>query len=197
MSLKRFLFADLTALLRKEWPRSFANVSEDCRGFAVAEFDFNRASTEGDVLSFMTKFVASSFAFFLCCSQGSRSTLDFTHAHRYNKLDDGLLAKFKLKRDVKTWGRVVGERVLFAWRPPWVKASLVELYFNCEDDAKNYAEDVEAASGSGTPSCLQKLKPERESLLFTERSRTFGPVRRSPIGLPFRGPLLTCALGFD
>ena len=58
MSLKRFLYADLTARLRKEWPSSFATVSEDCRGFVVAEFHFNRASIEGDVLSYMTKFVA-------------------------------------------------------------------------------------------------------------------------------------------
>lgn len=58
MSLKRFLYADLTARLRKEWPSSFATVSEDCRGFVVAEFHLNRASIEGDVLSYMTKFVA-------------------------------------------------------------------------------------------------------------------------------------------
>lgn len=105
-------------------------------------------------------------------------------AHRFNKVDDAVLAAFKLKRDVKTWGRIVGERVLFAWRPPWVKASLVELYYNCEEE------------GEGA-SCLKKLKPERESMLFAERSKSFGRVRRSAIGLPFRGPLSSCAMGFD
>jgi hypothetical protein len=191
MSLKRFLYADLTARLRKEWPSSFATVSEDCRGFVVAEFHFNRAAIEGDVLSYMTKFVA--VLFFIAHFHRSCSKKFVTQERRYNKLDDGVLTKFKLKRDVKTWGRVMDERVLFAWRPPWVKASLVELYFNCEDDPVEQG----SAGGSSTPTCLQKLKPERESLLFTERSKSFGLVRRSPIGLPFRGPLLTCALGFD
>ena len=119
-----------------------------------------------------------------------------THHARYSKLDDGILAKFKLKRDVKTWGTIAGARVLFAWRPPWVKPSLVELYYNTEQSSVE--DDAVIAAGSGSsPSRLQKLKPERESLLFAERSKTFGRVKRSAIGLPFRGPLRTCALGFD
>ncbi len=102
-------------------------------------------------------------------------------------MDDAALARFKLKRDVRSWGRIDGERVLFAWRPPWIKASLVELYYNCEDEAKE----------GGSPSCLKKLRPERPDMLFAERSKSFGRIRRSPIGLPFRGPLSTCAMGFD
>jgi hypothetical protein len=94
---------------------------------------------------------------------------------------------------VKTWGRIKGNQVLFAWRPPWVKASLAELYYNCDDVS------VEAGSpgSDDSPSFLQKPKLERESLLFADRSKRFGPIKRSPIGLPFRGPLLTCTLGFD
>jgi hypothetical protein len=104
-----------------------------------------------------------------------------------------VLAKFKLKRDVKTWARITGARVLFAWRPPWVKPSLVELYYNCEDAPG----EEHVTGGGGSPSCLKKLVPQRESMLFAERSKSFGPVKRSPIGLPFRGALKHLALGFD
>ncbi len=55
--MKRFLVADLTAHLSKEWPDSFCDVLYDERGFLVAEFDFHRVSTEGDLLGFMNKFV--------------------------------------------------------------------------------------------------------------------------------------------
>ncbi len=103
-----------------------------------------------------------------------------------------MLSKFKLKRDVKTWALIAGERILFAWRPPWVKPSLVELYYNCEDAAVEHG-----AEGGDRPSCLKKLKPQRESMLFAERSKSFGPVKRTPIGLPFRGALRHLALGFD
>jgi hypothetical protein len=104
-----------------------------------------------------------------------------------------VLANFKLKRDVKSWGKVVGDRVLFAWRPPWIKASLSELYYNGEHKTVSTGSDGSDCS----PTCLKAIKPQRESLLFAERSKGFGPVKRSPIGLPFRGPLSTCALGFD
>ena len=69
-----------------------------------------------------------------------------THHARYSKLDDGLLAKFKLKRDVKSWGTIAGARVLFAWRPPWVKPSLVELYYNTEQSSVE--DDAGIAAGS-------------------------------------------------
>jgi hypothetical protein len=118
----------------------------------------------------------------------------FTQLHlRYNKLDSGILANFKLKRDVKTWGRVEGKRVLFAWRPPWVKGSLVELYYNIH----NASVAKGSAESESSPSRLIKIQPERESMLFAERSKCFGRVKRSPIGLPFRGPLMCCAMGFD
>lgn len=193
LSMKRFLAADLTAHLGKEWPASFCDTFYDDRGFLVAEFDFPAASAEGDLLGYMNKLVCSR-QFSSLATISSRGAKQLTHIHpRYNKLDDGILANFKLKRDVRTWGAVTGERVLFAWRPPWVKPSLVELYYN--------SHDASAAKGSadseGSPSCLKKLRPERESMLFTERSKRFGRVKRSPIGLPFRGPLLCCAMGFD
>ena len=130
--------------------------------------------------------------FAVCFALDSIQHLTRCH-RRFSKLDDGVLAKFKLKRDVKTWGRIAGASVLFSWRPPWVKASLVELYYNCEDAAV----EQDVSSSAGTPSCLKKPTPHRESMLFAERSKSFGPVKRSPIGLPVRGPLLTCAMGFD
>ncbi len=193
LSMKRFLAADLTTHLGKEWPASFCDTFYDDRGFLVAEFDFRAASAEGDLLGYMNKLVRS-HNLSLSATVSSRGAKQLTHSHhRYNKLDDGILANFKLKRDVKTWGAVTSERVLFAWRPPWVKPSLVELYYNSHDAsaAKGCAES------DGSPSCLKKLRPERESMLFTERSKRFGRVKRSPIGLPFRGPLLCCAMGFD
>jgi hypothetical protein len=56
MSMNRFLVADLTAHLCKEWPASFADVSYDDRGFLVAAFDARCAAAEGDVLGYMNKF---------------------------------------------------------------------------------------------------------------------------------------------
>jgi hypothetical protein len=53
--MKRFLGADLTAHLAKEWPRSFCDVVYDDRGFLVAEFDFPAATSEGDILGYMNK----------------------------------------------------------------------------------------------------------------------------------------------
>lgn len=199
ISMKRFLIADLSAHLSKEWPSSFSDVFHDERGFLVARFDSHLSSTEGDLLGYMNKLVRPHHLSLSATeiTVSSRGAKQFTHSdvshHRYNKLDDGILANFKLKRDVKTWGAVTSERVLFAWRPPWVKPSLVELYCNSHDAsaAKGCAES------DGSPSCLKKLRPERESMLFTERSKRFGRVKRSPIGLPFRGPLLCCAMGFD
>ncbi len=58
MSLNRFLIADLTTHLGKEWPASFTDVSYDDRGFLVAAFDSRCAAAEGDVLSYMNKFVS-------------------------------------------------------------------------------------------------------------------------------------------
>jgi hypothetical protein len=177
--MKRFLVADLEARVRRDWPASVAGVSYDNRGFLVVEYNLLAASAEGDVLGYMNRLRHAGL--FCNTSRNKRC------ARRFNKVDDAVLAAFKLKRDVKTWGRIEGERVLFAWRPPWVKASLVELYYNCEEEA----------NGGESASCLKKLKPARDSMLFAERSKSFGRVRRSPIGLPFRGPLSSCAMGFD
>jgi hypothetical protein len=204
MSLNRFLLADVSARLSKEWPTSFSQAYFDSRGFLVAAFDAHRASSEGDVLGYMNRRAPPPLCQFNCSSfcrpttvfAAIASACRLTRHVRFSKLDDDALAKFKLKRDVKTWGSIAGARVLFAWRPPWVKASLVELYYNMERSSGDDAAVI-AAGSDGSPSRLQKLKPERESLLFAERSKTFGRVRRSAIGLPFRGPLLTCALGFD
>lgn len=57
ISMKRFLIADLSAHLSKEWPSSFSDVFHDERGFLVARFDSHLSSTEGDLLGYMNKCV--------------------------------------------------------------------------------------------------------------------------------------------
>jgi hypothetical protein len=57
ISMKRFLIADLSAHLSKEWPSSFSDVFHDERGFLVARFDSHLSSTEGDLLGYMNKWV--------------------------------------------------------------------------------------------------------------------------------------------